>query len=118
MQQETAIRQAWRHEFLVRIGPCLSVEDAERHATPLEIGRPGLIAINLNVHDQRTGLLDLPDTPKLHGVAESGGNFAASGKSAEIAARNSWQNEKDGGRSQQDGQSQGWPRLGDGKRHS
>src|SRR5690242_13293075 len=106
MQQETAIRHAWRQEFLVRIRPCLSVEDAERHATPLEIGGAGLIAIKLNVHDQRTGLLDLPDTPKLHGVAESSGNFAASAKGAEIPARNSWQNEKDGGCSQQNRQSQ------------
>ncbi len=44
------------------------------------------VAIDLNVHHQRTGLLNLADAAQLHAIAEPGGNFADWSVGAQIAA--------------------------------
>ena len=57
----------------VRVEPGRAIEHIQRHTTPLQVVRPMQIAVDLDVHHQRIGLLYLANLAELHVIAEAGG---------------------------------------------
>ena len=78
------------------IRPVPAVKVAERDSTPFQIETAMIIAINLNVHYDRTRLLDLADSSQFNLVAESGGNFAAWRIRTQITGGNARQHKENG----------------------
>ena len=79
--------------------------------------RAPLVAVDLNVHDHRAGLLDLADAPQFHLIAEPGGNFSARGICAQIAGRDAWQHKENCSRTQQNAEHQHWGSDRERSRH-
>src|SRR5580698_363489 len=102
-----------RHYMLrLRIEPSLAVEDIQGHTAPLQVVSAMRIAIDLDVHHQRVGLLYLADLAELHLVAESGVEHVVPGEGAEISGRCPGQDEENCRRAQQDEDREQWRSAG------
>ncbi len=103
MQEEkTAAAYARHHMLRMRIEPGLAIENVQGHAAPLQVVGAMRIAIDLDMHHQRVGLLNLADPTELHLVAETGAEFVASGEGAEVSSRDAGQDKENRRRAQHD----------------
>ena len=68
-----------------RARPGFAVKPCQRDASPLQVVGPTRVPIDLHMHDDCIRLLDLPDTPQLHVIAEAGRHVAAAGKRSQVA---------------------------------
>ena len=59
-----------------RIRPDSAVKSAQRNPAPLQVVSALQIVLDLDVHDDRTGLLNLADAAELHAIGEAGGDIA------------------------------------------
>lgn len=118
LQQEKAPCAYARHYMLrMRIEPGLAVEHIQGHTAPLQVVSAMCIAIDLDVHHQRVGLLYLADLAELHLVAEAGAECVVPGKGAEISGRCAGQHEENRRRAQQDEDREQRRSSGKRKRH-
>src|SRR5207253_8400 len=91
---KSPIPKPWHHNLCLGARPVPPVKQAERNATPFQVVGAPAIAINLDMHHHRIGLLNLADPAELHAIAESGGELTARGISAEITGRDARHHKK------------------------
>src|SRR5579863_1842431 len=78
----------------MRVEPGLAIKDVQGYAAPLQVVSAMRIAVDLNMHHQRTGLLYLADLAELYPVAEAGADLAAAREGAEVSGRYAGQHEE------------------------
>src|SRR5579872_4072013 len=86
-QQEGIVGCVLQDELLGRIGPGLPIELAQRNSAPVDVVVAAGIAVDLDVHHDSVGLLDLPDLAEANILAEAGGEIGTEGISAKVADR-------------------------------
>ena len=67
----------------------------------MQVVQAARVAINLYVHHDRIGLLNLSDPAQLNVIAEAGGKVGAEGVAAEVAGRHAGQKKENGRCAQQ-----------------
>jgi hypothetical protein len=94
----------------------MAVESRQGHAAPMQVGAADRVAINLNVHNDCTGLLDLANLPQLDTIAEAGREVGAERISAHVSRRHAWHHEEHNSAADQNHQHQrrGDPRQREG----
>jgi D-serine deaminase-like pyridoxal phosphate-dependent protein len=81
--------------LLKRIRPDSAVKSAQRNSTPLQVVSALQIVLDLDVHHDRTGLLNLADASQLHAIAEARGDIAGRRVGAQVVGRNAGEQEED-----------------------
>src|SRR5438309_12077133 len=86
----------------MRIRPGLPVKQAQRYSAPLQVESSTLIAVDLDMQDDRLGLLNPPNAAQLDGVAETGRELSRCSIGAEVSGGHAGQGEENSGCSQND----------------
>src|SRR5208282_284284 len=81
----TSIARRSQQGLIVRIRPDSAIKAAQRNAPPLQVISALQIVLDLDVHDDRTGLLNLADASQLHAIAETRGDVAGRSVGSEVA---------------------------------
>ena len=76
------------------IRPTVAIKAAECDAAPFQVIGAARVAVNLNMHDNGIGLLNLADLAELYSVAEAGRQVAGGCVRTQVAGRNTRQKEK------------------------
>ena len=93
---KTVVRLALQKELFSRIRPGVAVEFRQRHAAPVQVGAADRVAVNLDVHDDCAGLLDLSNLPQLDVIAEPGREVGAERIAAHVSRRHARHHEEHG----------------------
>src|SRR5260370_16071242 len=86
-QRRQPIASVYRWAYLgllIGIRPSSAVEVAQRNSTPLQVVTALQVVLDLDVHDDSAGLLNLTNAAELHAIGEAGGNIARRSVSAQV----------------------------------
>ncbi len=96
------VRLVLQNELVARAGPGVAVEIGKRDAAPMQVVAADRVAVDLDVHDDGVGLLDLADLAQLDVIAEAGGEVGAEGVAAQVSRGHAGHQEEDDGAADED----------------